>query len=158
VTRFSIRTVISRPPEIVDRALMIPGNSVYWNIGLKQFEVITGRPGEAGSVARLHYSGKGGDHILEDRLIESEPGRRYLSRVSGPAIEAEVETLLTPRGEKTELTLHWSGRGLRIPVRILLPLLRNSMARRAAAELETFRTLVETRGSDFSSAGPPPEA
>jgi hypothetical protein len=88
---------------------------------------------------------------MEDRMVEAEPGRRYVSIVSGAPIEARVETLLRPVPEGTEMTIRWSGRGKVQPLKLLMPLLRGRMRRQAQEELETFKTLVETKGSDFSA-------
>jgi len=146
---FTVSIVIGRPVEIVARALMDPENHPYWQTGLRKFEVIKRAPGEVGSVARLHYSEKGRPYVLEDRMVFYEPGKRIVSQVTGEAIAAEVETALRPSGAGTEMTIHWSGRGKILPLKIMLPLLRGKMIRQSRAELEKFKELVETRGVHF---------
>ncbi len=84
-------------------------------------------------------------------MIEADPGRRYVSRVTGDVIEATVEMLLRSDDETTEMTLRWTGRGTRFPVNLMLPLMRRRRIRQSQEELETFRELVETRGVDFGA-------
>lgn len=153
MTSFKASIVIDRPVDVVVQALMNPDNFPYWQTDLERFEVVKLRPGMVGSVGRLHYSQKGRSYVLEDRMISCEPGRRYVSQVTGEAITARVETTLTPLGNKTEMTLMWSGKGKMLLLKLLLPLLRGKMMRQSRAELATFKELVETRGSDFGGPG-----
>jgi hypothetical protein len=43
---------------------------------LEKFEVIKGKIGEIGSIARFHYYEKGRSYIVEDRLEYYEPGKK----------------------------------------------------------------------------------
>ena len=148
---FEVNTVINKPINIVVDALMNPDNFVHWQTDLEKFEVIERTPGEVGSIAHLHYSQKGRSYIMEDKMIYCEPGKKYVSEVSGDAIYAKVETTLQPMGEKTKINLQWSGKGKIFLLKLLLPLIKGKMIRQSKKELETFKHLVETRGSDFSS-------
>jgi carbon monoxide dehydrogenase subunit G len=147
---FKVSVLIDRPVEVVVAALMDPENHPYWQTGLRKFEVVKREPGEVGSIAHLHYSEKGRPYVLEDRMIVYEPGKRIVSQVTGEAIAAEVETLLRPSGDGTEMTIRWSGQGKILVLRILLPFLRGKMVRQSRAELGKFKQLVETRGIRFS--------
>jgi hypothetical protein len=149
---FEINIDIEQPPEIVDKALLNHENAVYWTTDLEEFEVVKGKPGEVGSVARLHYVQKGQKHTMEDVLEYSEPGKRYKSRVSGPAITARVETNIEPTKKGTKLTISWTGTGKKLLVKILLPMLGSKIKAQAQKELETFKNLVETHGPDFSKS------
>jgi hypothetical protein len=150
MTKFKISTTINKPADIVAKALDAPENFPYWQTNLERFEIIEGGPNEVGSLARLHYSQKGRSYIMEDTLIYCEPGKKYVSRVTGDALTAEVVTTLRPIGNETQMSLEWSGRGKMFLLRLLLPFLRGRMAKQGKQELETFRQLVETRGFDFS--------
>ncbi len=151
MTEFEVSIVINKPIEIVVDALMNPDNFVHWQTDLVKFEVIERKPGEVGSIAHLHYSQKGRSYIMEDKMIYCEPGKKYVSEVSGDVITAKVETTLQPMGEKTKINLQWSGKGKIFLLKLLLPLIKGKMIRQSEKELETFKHLVETRGSDFSS-------
>jgi len=149
MTEFQISTIINKPVDIICKALNNPDNHTYWTTDLERFEVIKGGPDMVGSVARLHYSQKGKTYIMEDKLIYCEPGKKYISEVSGDAINATVETNLKAIGDKTEMSLKWSGRGKVFFLKLLLPIFRGRMIKQAKFELGTFKKLVEERGSIF---------
>jgi hypothetical protein len=152
MTEFEISTTINKPADIVTEALNNPENFPYWQTDLEKFEVVKGGPNQVGSIGRLHYSQKGRPYIMEDRLIYCEPGKKYISEVTGDALTAKVETTLESSEDKTEMSLKWAGKGKILPLKLLLPLLRGKIAKQAKKELETFKHLVETRGSDFSKS------
>ena len=79
-------------------------------------------------------------------MLQVEPGKRYVSQVSGEALDARVETAFVPSGSGTDMTLRWSGKGKVLLLKLLMPLLRGKMTRGARSELETFNQLVELRG------------
>ena len=150
MTTFKITTIIDKPVDIVVEALMNPDNSPYWTKYLEKFEVVDGKPGLVGSVGRLHYRQKGRSYVLEDKLIYCEPGKKYISQVTGDAITAQVETILVSSGNKTEMSIEWTGKGKILILKLLLPFLRRSMIKQSSSELALFKNLVETRGVNFS--------
>lgn len=135
---------------MVAAAFVNTDNMTHYTRDLVKFEVVNRTPDLVGSVARLHYSQNGRPYVMEDRMLEVTPGKRYLSRVSGEALEATVETTFVPSGDGTDMTMRWSGKGRVLLLKLLMPLMRGRMAREARSELETFKKLVETRGEDFS--------
>ena len=150
MTSFQVSTIINQPIGIVTEALMNPDNFVYWTTDLEKFEVIERKPGEVGSIARLHYKQKGRSYIMEDKMIYCEPGKKYVSQVTGDVIEATVETKLNSLGNSTEMNIAWSGKGKLFFLKLLLPLLCKKMIKQSRFELGIFKNLVETRGSDFT--------
>ena len=148
--KFKVSTTIEKPVGIVVGALMNPDNFPYWTTDLVRFEVVSGKAGEAGSVGRLHYMQNGRSYIMEDRMIYCEPEKKYVSQVSGDVIEAKVETLLNPIGDKTEMTVTWEGKGKILFLKLFLPLMKGTMIRQSRMELEKFKKLVEEKGSNFS--------
>lgn len=152
MTQFKISIIINRQVDIITKALNNPQNFPYWQTDLEKFEVIKGEANQAGSVAHLHYLQKGKPYIMEDKLIYCEPGKTYISEVTGDALTAKVETTLRSLENKTEMTVKWSGKGKILFLKLLLPLLRGKLIKQSRKELETFKHLVETRGSDFSKS------
>lgn len=147
--KFKVSTIIEKPVDVVVGALMNPDNLPYWTTDLVRFEVVSGKAGEAGAVGRLHYMQNGRSYIMEDKMIYCEPGKKYVSRVSGDVIEAQVETLLNAIGGKTEMTVTWSGKGKILLLKLFMPLLKGTMIRQSQMELDKFKRLVESKGSDF---------
>jgi hypothetical protein len=62
---------------------------------------------------------------------------------------ARVETLLSPSANGTDVTMIWSGTSESFFARLLLPFLRGMIKRRARADLEKFKSLVEAHGAHF---------
>lgn len=134
---------VARSPEAITRVILDPSKAILWTSDLECFEVVSGKPGEVGSRARLHYLQGGHRYEMEDLLLEAEPNRRYVSRVSGEALTAEVETTLTPANGGTRVSIRWSGNGRGFPLRFLLPFMRGSIARQARVDLGKLKDLVE---------------
>lgn len=142
----TVRTSITvdRPPESVTKIFLDAEKAVLWTSNLQRFEVLSKAPGLVGSRARLHYVQGGRLYVMEDELLEVEPNRRYLSRVTGDVIEAELETLLTPNNGGTRVTVRWTGSGKPLIVRLVLPFMRRSISRQAQTDLMKLKELVET--------------
>lgn len=149
MTTFKVNIIINKPINMVDKALMNPDNFPFWQKDLEKFEVISGKPGEVGSIGHLHYAQKGRSYIMEDKLIYCEPGKKYISQVSGDVITAQVETTLNAIGNETEISTVWTGKGKILFLKLFLPLMRGKMIKQSKAELEIFKSLVETKEYNF---------
>jgi hypothetical protein len=140
-----VSVFIARPPKDITAVILDPTKAVLWTSDLEEFEVVSGAPGAAGAVARLHYRQDGQAYIMEDVLLEAEPDRRFVSRVSGPALSAEVETHLQPVAGGTRVAVRWSGSGKPLLMRLLLPFMRRAIARQAQIDLDKLKALVEAQ-------------
>jgi len=142
---------IAQPPEIVAEAFLDPANAAFWTTDLDRFEVVSGEPGEVGSVAHLHYIQGGREYVMKDVLEEMIPNKYFRSSVSGNGLDAQIETWLQEVEGGTTVRIRWVGSGSSVPMRILLPLMRGRLLRQTRNELEVFKTLVEAHGAHFST-------
>jgi len=149
---FTVNTIINQPVDIVVKALMNSDNFPFWQTDLVKFEVIKETPDKVGSIGHLHYNQKGRSYILEDKMIFCDPKKKYISQVSGDAINATVVTILNSIDTKTEMIIKWSGKGNILILRLMLPFLRGKMIKQSKAELETFKKLVENHGFNFAES------
>lgn len=135
---------IDRPPEDIASVMLDADKAVLWTSDLEEFEILARLPALVGSRARLHYRQGNRRYVMEDELLQVEPSQRYVSRVTGDAIEAQVETILTPISGGTQVDVRWSGSGKPLLVRLLLPFMRRSIARQAQKDLLKLKALVES--------------
>ncbi len=141
--------IIGQPPAVVAAALFDPDNAVQWQSNLEKFEVVWGKAGEAGAKVHLHYSQKGKSHVMEEIWEAVEPGRRYLSRITGEGVTVELERILKTTPQGTQMLVRWSGLGASWWLRLVLRLLRKAIAQRAEFDLLNFKYLVEVHGAKF---------
>lgn len=136
---------IDRPPEEVAKVLLDPSLAVEWTTDLERLEIVSELPGHVGSKARLHYNQNRRRYEMEDHLLEVDPNRRFLSRVSGDAIEAEVETHLHATNGGTQVEVRWTGHAKPILLNLILPFMRRSIVRQSEVDLAKLKALVESR-------------
>ena len=136
--------IIDRPPNEIANVLLDAEKAVLWTSDLKRFEIVSRPPGLVGSKALLHYEQGGRQYIMEDELLEFEPDRRFLSRVSGDAIEAEVETVLSPSNGGTRVEVRWTGSGKHLILSFMLPFMRRTIKRQTDLDLSKLKALVES--------------
>lgn len=144
--KVTVRTsvVIDRPPEAIVRVILDAEKAPLWTSDLERFEVLSRTPDLVGSKARLHYRQGESRYVMEEEMLAVEPDRRYLSRVTGDALEAEVETQLTPTNGGTEVSIRWTGAGKPLLVRLALPFMRRAIRRQAHADLMKLKEFVES--------------
>ena len=135
---------IAATPEAVTAVLLDAELAPKWTADLEHFEVVEGVPGEPGCHGRAHYRRGGRAYVLDDRLVEAMPGRRYRSQIVGGGMEIEVQTDLVPTDSGTRLRLTWEGKPSGRWSRVALPMLRPMIRRRALADLQALRRLVES--------------
>lgn len=149
MVEFTISVTINQQRQTVVKAFFNPANMIFWTKDLEKFEIIKKKPGEIGAVIQLYYLQNNKSYIMKDELIACEPGFAYLSKISADDLTAMVETSFIEQGKNTEIVMKWSGRGNSTYMNLSLYILKSKIAKQAKRELNIFKNLVETRGSDF---------
>lgn len=137
--------VIAAPAQEVVEVLLDAESAPLWTEGLERLELVEGTVGEPGSVGVAHYVEGNRHYTLEDRLLSVKPNQHYVSEISGGGLKARIETTLEEAGDKTTMTIRWSGTGTNPISWVMLPLMRNRIARQSATDLVSLRELVESR-------------
>lgn len=70
---------------------------------------------------------------------------------TGDVIIAQTETTLRSTKNETEMSVSWKGKGKIFFLKLFLPLLLGKMIKQSKAELQTFKRLIETKGSNFKN-------
>jgi len=140
-----ITVTVAAPASAVVDVLLDAEAAPKWTEGLEQLELITGTIGEPGSVGRAHYVEGNRSYILEDRLISVTPNRRYVSEIAGNGLRARVQITLDEINGKTRITVNWSGSGTNPITWVILPFMKDRIARQAKADMAKLSELVEER-------------
>ena len=138
---------IGATPEAVTAVLLDADLAPQWTSDLERLEVVEGVPGEPGCLGRAHYRQGRRRSVLEDRLVEAVPNRRYRSHIVGDGMEIDVRTELIPIDRGTRLRLIWDGKASGRLGRIALRAMRARIRRRAIADLRSLQRVVESRSS-----------
>jgi hypothetical protein len=141
--KFDVAVRIRASADAVAAILNDADKAPLWEQNLERMEVVRGGPNEVGALARMHYVENGRAYVMEDELLECEPDRRWRSRVWGNGMQAVVETTLVEVGDETDILMVWQGGPDALLGRLLMPLLKPAIRRRARAELEALKGLVE---------------
>jgi hypothetical protein len=142
--RFEVSIRVHASADEVAAVLNDPEAAPRWESDLQRMEVVRGGANEVGSLARLHYVENGRAYTMDDELLECDANRRWRSRVSGNGMSILTETTLVERGGETEVRLVWDGGPDAWLGRVVLPLLKPAIRRRARRDLEALKRLIET--------------
>jgi hypothetical protein len=144
--KFEVSARIRATADDVAAVLNDAEKAPLWESDLVRMEVVRGASNEVGALARMHYVEKGRAYVMEDELLECDPDRCWRSRVSGNGMSAVVETTLIERGDETDVRMVWDGRPDALVGRLVFPLLKGVIAKRARADLLALKRLVESGG------------
>ena len=123
MAHFSVSTVVHGPIDLVADALEHPRNTPQWSSFASRFD--------------------------EVKSASSAGEKCFVTNLTSGDMDAQLETILVARDQKTKVTLKWSGRAHGVFTGFMLLVLRRKMRKQAQRELARFRKLVETRGADF---------
>lgn len=135
---------IDRGRSEVWRAFDSVDNMKKWQPTLVGFDRMSGTPGQPGAVSRLTYEEGGRSVILTETItLRREPEEfagRYDSTMGASTIRNRFE-VLSPKSTRWNVTADFEFRGL---WRLLGPFLRGMISRRTSADLERFKSLLDS--------------
>jgi hypothetical protein len=141
---FSFSYTLDRSQADVWRAFDSVDNMKRWQPTLVAFDRLSGIPGQPGAVSKLTYEENGRTVILTETItLRREPEEfagRYDSAMATNAIHNRFERL-GPTQTRWAITADFEFRGL---WRLLTPFLRGTIAQRTRADLERFKSLLES--------------
>ena len=136
--------VLGRKREEVWKAFDNPHNMKKWQPTLVAFEPLSGTPGQEGAVSKLTYREDGRLIVLTETVTtRREPGEfggTYESDMATNVIHNRFERE-GPWTTRWSVTVDFRFRGL---WRLLGPLFKRVIAKRTRADLERFKTMLES--------------
>jgi uncharacterized protein YndB with AHSA1/START domain len=141
VIHYSSTHTINRPPQVVFEALLDPARYGQWTEmqGTVWDDDGPVRVGTTGSfrMASGPFAGQ-----LRMEVIELEPSRRFVARVTHPKFDWIATTDLVPDGGGTRMTYAGDIRFKGVQ-RLLEPFIRGEVSRGEAHEVERLKALLE---------------
>jgi carbon monoxide dehydrogenase subunit G len=140
--RYELAVEIARPPTEVYAYLAAPARLAEWQADVEEVRDAPGGPLAAGATFTevRTFLGKRVESTLE--AVVAEPGRELTLRtVSGP-VQVSIQHLLDPSGDGTALRVVAEAD----PGKLLglgAPLVRRAAARRARADFERLKAVLE---------------
>lgn len=137
---------IDRPPEDVWSVVADLDSHPEWRPALREFRQVSDGPLGVGTRIREVLSWRGREIVIEDVVTAFEPPHRLGLRGGWKAADFEVDFRLEPTAGGTDATMDWPFYPKSLLLKLAAPLLKGSMQRATAEELENLKAYVE-RGS-----------
>lgn len=137
---------IPAPPEQVWEVIADPTTHTAWRPALVEFALVSPPPLAVGSSIRevLRFGRRTME--LDDTVIRLEPPRVLGIDGESRSTQFGLELRVEPDSDGSVVTCDWWLEARSTLLRLILPLLRRSMQKATAEELELLRAYVERRG------------
>jgi carbon monoxide dehydrogenase subunit G len=136
---------ISRPPEDVWAVVSDIDTHTTWRPALVEFRQVSDGPLGVGSRIRevLRFGKR--EIEIDDVVTRFDPPRHFGLRGGWKAADFEVDFRLEPDGDGTLVTMDWPLYPKSLPMRVAAPVLKGTMRRATAEELEKLKAYVEAK-------------
>jgi uncharacterized protein YndB with AHSA1/START domain len=141
VIRYSSTHTISRPPPVVFEALLDPARYGQWT-EMQGTTWDDDRPVRVGTTGSFRMQRGPFAGALRMEVVEVEPNRRLVARVTHPKFDWVSTAGLEPDGAGTRMTYAGEIR-FRGVQRLLEPFIRGEVARGEAEEVQRLKALLE---------------
>lgn len=134
---------INKPLKEVYAAFRDPDNMPRWLQGLRRTEQVRGQPGEVGAVTKQIYLERGRLVEMIETITAHEPERFFAGRLETPGMRSTLRVDFEDRGARTGLRFGGDFQGCSLIMKLMLPFMTGAVSKRQAADLQTFKRLVE---------------
>lgn len=134
---------IAKPLREVYAAFNDPDNMPRWLTGLQRTEQISGEPGQVGSVSKQIYLERGRIVEMVETITAHEAERFFEGNLEGPGVNGQLRVEFIDRGERTGVRFASDMKGTGFFSRLMMPLMKGTIRKRQAGDLDRFKELVE---------------
>ena len=134
---------IDKPLKDVYAAFRDPDNLPRWLEGLQRTEQISGQPGEVGSVVKQIYLERGRIVEMIETITAHESERLFAGTLEAPGMSSTLRVAFEDRGQRTGMRFSGDFEGCTLIMKLMMPFMRAAVVKRQAADLQTFKRLVE---------------
>ena len=141
--RITESVLVEASPRAVWAVLTDLGSHPRWRPALREFRQVSDGPLRVGARIREVIEWRGREVELDDEVTALEPERRLGIRGGWKAATFELDMLVEPRGTATSVTFDWTMEPSTLLMRVVTPLLRETMRRETRKELDGLRAFVD---------------
>jgi uncharacterized protein YndB with AHSA1/START domain len=142
--KFTIETELAKPIDVVWRAFDNTENLKFWMPTLKEFQQISGTPGQPGAVSRLTFFENGKEIVMDETVLSRREPSEFSGRYDTEFGANQVANRFEPMaGGQTKWTLdaEFSFKGF---FRFLAPVFRGMIRKRLNDDSARFKEELET--------------
>ncbi|MCP4438146.1 MAG: hypothetical protein GY810_04310 [Aureispira sp.] len=142
---FENEITIDKPVQEVWDFFSTRGNLHKWLQGFQSVRVTKGEFGQPGARAEHTYRALGRSIVMNERVLVSEPCKRFESFVSNPAIDTGVKTMFEDLGEKTKVKCYVEVDIKSRPLKLIKKLIVKYSAERSKNDWKKLKSIVERK-------------
>ena len=147
--KFKLKLTIEKPLADVWNIFADAENLKKWQPTLKKIDVISGTPGQTGSVSKLIYEESEREFSLTEKIIHREkPHRLYSSYENEFAHNTDRNTFTELDPDKTLWDLETEYKFKTLIMKITGTLMKRNFVRRAYRDMERFKEFAESIQGD----------
>ena len=141
--RVTESVVVEASPEEVWAVISHLDTHTTWRPALKEFRQVSEGPVGVGTRIREVLEWRGREIVIDDVVTSFEEPRRFGIHGGWDAAEFDMDLVLEPVAEGTEVTMDWPLRPKSLLLKLAAPFLGGSMRKATRDELEHLKEYVE---------------
>ena len=145
MTQFKNDITITRPVSEVFAAFNDLDRLPQWLTGLARVETISGTPGEAGYEANYIFEERGKEVPFHEVVTHMHQNESFTYVIQNHLLTMENTTRLEAQGDHTHVQTISQVKGKSFMIRLMMPLIKGSMRKRAQGDYEKFKAMLEKK-------------